>query len=116
MGINGGEIVKKHLFLKAFGILKIHRLNLKQGEVFLAFLGRANLAAYRVAGAHIKLANLRGRNIDIVGTRQIIIIWRTQKTKTLGENLQNPLPEHQPVFFRLGLEDLKNKVLLSYAA
>ena len=41
-----------------FSTLVVDRFDPEKGEVFFAFLGRANLADQRVAGPQVELANL----------------------------------------------------------
>src|SRR6185503_675806 len=60
----------------------IRRLEFDQREVALAFFRRTNLSAYRVAGAQVKLSNLRRGDINVVRTRQIVVLRRPEEAET----------------------------------
>src|SRR5436190_4717218 len=64
------QIVEMHLVLAGFGVLEIDRRDLQQGEVALPVFRAADWPLDRVAGAQAKAADLRGGNVDIVGTGQ----------------------------------------------
>ena len=68
------EIVKENLVARFLRRLEVHRLDLYQGKIFLAFVRRANLAAHRVARLQVKLTDLRGRNVDIVRAGEVVVV------------------------------------------
>jgi len=65
--IQGRQVVEENLVARFLRRLKIDGVDFDQGKVPLAFLGRADLAADGVAGPQVETADLRGRNVDIVG-------------------------------------------------
>src|SRR5438067_7979849 len=81
------QVVKEYFFARLLGRFKIDRLDFDQREITLAFLWRANLSANRVAGAQVELANLRGRNVNVVRARQIVVFRSAQKSETVGQRL-----------------------------
>jgi hypothetical protein len=76
-------------------------------------MGRTNIAADRVACLEVELTNLRGRDIDVVGARQIVVVGRAQEPIAVGQNLKDALGKNMAFLFALGLKNLKDQVLLA---
>ena len=110
------QIVEEDLVARDFGVFEIDGLDFDQREVALAVLGRAHLAGDGVAGAQIELANLRGRDVDIVRARQIVVLGRAQEAEAVRQAFQHAFAEDQPVLFGLRAQDLENQFLLAHAA
>src|SRR5262245_22760647 len=53
------EIVEENFLARLIGRFKVNGFNLDQSKISFTFFGRANLPAHGVAGAQVKLANLR---------------------------------------------------------
>jgi hypothetical protein len=86
VGIERREVVEEDLALaRAFGLLEVDRLDLEQREVALAVLGRADLPGDGVAGAQVEAADLRGRDVDVVGPGQIVVVGRAQEAEAVGQ-------------------------------
>ena len=113
LGVEWGQIVEQRHLLADVGVLVIDRLDLQQGEVALAVLGRAHLAADRVAGAQIELLDLARRQVDVVGTGQVVVVGAAEESVALGQHLQDALGEDQPVALGLGLEQTEDQLLLA---
>src|SRR6185436_18996063 len=79
--IQRSKIVEEDLLAGLIGRLEIDRLNLDQGEIALAFFRRTNLSADRIAGAQIKFPYLRGRHINVVRARKIVVFGCAQETE-----------------------------------
>src|ERR1041385_4968854 len=77
---------------------------------------RPYLPADRVASLQVKLANLRGRNVNVVGSWQIVVIRRTQETITVRKNFQHTFSKDVAFLFTLRLQNLENEVLLAHPA
>ena len=115
-GIEGREIVEEDLVACFFGGLEVDGFDLDQREVFLALVRGADVAADRVAGFEIELADLGRRDINVVGAGQVVVIGRAQEAVTVGEDLEDALSEDVSFFFALRLEDLEDEVLFAEAA
>ena len=115
VGIERRQIVEENLFARLFGRLKVDGFDFDQREVTLALFRRTNLAADRVAGAQIELANLRWRDIDVVRAGQIVVLGRAQKTKTIRQGLQHTLGKDEPALFGLRGQNLENQFLLAHS-
>src|SRR5271167_3270138 len=74
---------------------------------------RTDLAADGVAGLEIELANLRGRNVDVVGAGQIVVVGGAQKAVAVGQDFEHAFGKDVAFFFALGLKDFENQVLLA---
>ena len=77
---------------------------------------RPHVAADRVAGLQVELANLRRRNINVVRAGQIVVVGRAQKAVAVGQNFQHAFGEDVAFFFALCLQDLEDQILLAKAA
>src|SRR5262249_30451744 len=99
-----------------FRILKIDRFNFDECKVAFAIFRRTHLSGDRVTGAQIELANLRRRDIDVVGAWQIVVFRSAQEAEAVGETLQYSFRKDEAAFFRLGAQDLEDQLLLAHAA
>ena len=110
--VERGQVVEEDLLLRAVGRLEVDRVDLDEGEVALVFLGRADLAADRVPGAQVELADLGGRDVDVVGTGQVAVLGGAQEAEAVGQDLEHALGEDEPFLLRLGAQDLEDQLLL----
>ena len=69
--VKRGEVLKQNLVLGGFRRFQIDLVHLYQREVALAILGGANFALDGVAGVKVETPDLTGRDIDVVGARQV---------------------------------------------
>ena len=116
LGIERGQVVEENLVARLLGRLEVDGLDLDQGEVLFALVGRTHVAADGVAGLEVEFANLRGGDVDVVGAGQIVVIRRAQEAVAVGQNLQHALGKDVAFLFALRLEDLEDQVLLAKAA
>ena len=110
------EVVEEDLVAGLFGRLEVDGLDLDQGEVLFAFVRRADVAGDGVAGLEVELADLRGRDVDVVGAGEVVVVGRAEEAVAVGEDFEDALGEDVALFFALGLEDLEDEVLLAEAA
>src|SRR5579862_9659994 len=66
--IERGQVVEEDFVAGDLGIFKVDGFDFDESEVALAVLGGTHLAGDGVAGAQVELADLRGRDVDVVGT------------------------------------------------
>src|SRR5262249_23144192 len=93
--------------------LKVDCLDLDKSEITLAFFRWANLPRNRVAGPKVELAYLRGTDVNVVRSRQIVVFRRPQKAEAVGKRFEHTLGKDQAAFFGLGGENFKDQFLLS---
>src|SRR5579864_1135834 len=110
------QVVEEDLVAGFVRRLKVDRFDLNQRKVLLAFMRRPYLAADGIAGFQVKFADLRRRNINVVGSGEVVVIGRTQKTITVRKDFEDTFGEDVALFLALRLEDLENQVLLAHAA
>ncbi len=115
LGIEGRQVVEEDLLAGDVRMLEVDRLDLDEGEVALPFLGRPDLAGDRVAGAEVELADLRGRHVDVVRSRKVVVLGGAQESEPVGQALQHALGEDQPLLLGLRLQDLEDQVLLAHS-
>ena len=68
------QVVEQDLVAGFIGRLEVDGFDLDQREILFALMRRAYLAADGVAGLEVKFADLRGRHVDVVGARQVVVI------------------------------------------
>ena len=101
-GIERRQVVEQDLVPRRLGRLEVDRLDPQQREVALALLGRPDLAADRVAGAQVEAPDLRRRDVDVVGARQVVLVRRAQEAVAVGQDLEHALGEDLAVASRSG--------------
>jgi hypothetical protein len=77
--------------------------------------GDSNLAQHRIARSQVEAADLRGRHVDVVRARQIVLVGRTQEAEAVGQRLEHALGVDAPPLRGLRLEDAEQQVLLAHA-
>src|SRR3546814_10825226 len=85
--------------------------DLGQREIALAVLGPADLAFDGVAGTHAEFTNLIGRDVDVVGTSEIVRLGAAQETETVGQHLDRAEPHDLITEIGLLLEDAEQQIL-----
>ena len=99
---------------RLFRIFEIERIDLEQREVALAFLRAADVAVDGIAGAQAEAADLRGRDVDVVRTRQIIRFRRSQKAEAVRQHLDDAFADDVGFARRELLEDAEHQLLLAH--
>ena len=107
------QVVEEDLVARFLGRLEVDGVDFDQREVALAFLGRPDLAGDGVAGAQIETADLRGRDVDVVGAGQIVVLGRAQEAEAVGQAFEHAFGEDQSALFGLRLQDLEDQLLLA---
>ena len=113
VGIERRQVVEEDLVAGFLGRLEVDGVDLDEREVALAFLGRADLAGDGVAGAQIEAADLRGRDIHVVGAGQVVVLGRAQEAEAVGQAFEHAFGEDQAALLGLGLQDLEDQLLLA---
>ena len=113
IGIERRQIVEIDAVADHLGIVEIDRCELGQREIALAVLGTAHFALNRVASAQAELADLIGRDIDVVGTGEIIGFRRTQETEAVGQHFDGAQTHDLLAIFSLSLQYGEHQVLLA---
>ena len=109
------QVLEEDLVARLLGRLEVDRLDLDEREVALAVLRRPDDAGHRVAGVQIELADLRRRDVDVVGAGQVVVVGRTQEPEAVGQRLEHALREDQPALLGPRPQDLEDQLLLAHA-
>ena len=112
--IKGSQIVKMNFMPDFFRILEIDRIDLKQREIALPFLGTANQPFHRIAGAQAEPADLRRRNINVVGTGQIIRIGRAKEAEAILQDFDDAFANDFDVAARQLFQNREHQLLLAH--
>ena len=74
------------------------------------------MSGNNVPFAQGKFAYLRGRNIDVIRSRQIGAEGRAEETKAVRKDFQHAVPVDSPILGRAGLQYSKAEFLLTERA
>ena len=96
----GRQVFEQQLVLLVVRLAEVDLVDLQHGEIALAVLGRADLAGQAVAGSQVEAADLAGRDVDVVGARQVGTVGGTEEAEPVLQDLQGALAKD--VFPRLG--------------
>src|SRR5262245_32742834 len=91
------QIVERHDVGGLVGFLEIDRLDAKQREVTLGFLGRTNLTGNRNARLETESANLAGTDVDVVRARQVVVIRTAEEAEPVGKDFKRSFAVHQTI-------------------
>ena len=99
-----------------FRVVEIDRVDLEQREIALAFLRAADRSLDRIAGLQRKAPDLRGRDVDVVRTRQIIGVGRAEEAETVLQHFDDAVADDLDVLAGQLLEDREHQFLLAHDA
>ncbi len=110
------QVVEIDLVLGFFRVFEIERVDLQQREIAFAFFRAADVAFDGVAGAQAEAADLRRRDVDVVGAGQVVRVGRAQKAEAVGENLDDAFTDNVGFLDRELLENGEHQLLLAHGA
>ena len=105
-----------NLVADLLGILEIDRVDLEQREIALALLRAADRAVDGVAGAQAESPDLRGRDVDVVRTGQVVRIGRAQEAEAVLQHLDDAGADDLDLARGQLLEDREHQLLLAHGA
>ncbi len=110
------QIIEENLLTRFFRWFEADCVDTNQSEIILTVFRRAHLAGDRIPRAQIEPADLRRRDIDVIRSRQVVVVGRPEEAETLGQGLENTLCEDQSFLLGLCLKNRKDQLLLAQAA
>src|SRR3546814_4521576 len=113
LGIKRRQVVEIDAVADDIGIVEIDGGELGQREIALAVLGPADLAFDGVAGTQAEFTNLIGRDVDVVGTSEIVRLGAAQETETVGQHLDRAEPHDLITEIGLFLEEDRKSTRLN---
>ena len=105
------QVVERDALGQRVRILAVDGLDPQEREVALVFFRRTNLTGHRRPCPQAKPADLAGADVNVVRTRQIVIVGAAEEPEAVRQDLEGPLAEHQAVHLRPFFEDLEDEVL-----
>src|SRR5438876_5904260 len=114
VGVERRQVVEEDLVARLLRLVEGDGLDLEQREVALAFLGGADLSGDHVAGAQVEAADLARRDVDVVGTGEVVVVGRAQEAEAVGQDLEHALAADEAVLLGLRLQDGEDELLLAH--
>ncbi len=114
VGIERSEVVEIGPVADRVRIVVIDLEQLGQRKITLAILGRANFAFDRIAGPQAPLADLIGRDVDVVRSGKVVCLRRTQEAETILQHLDRADTEDLLAIFRNLFQDREHQVLTTH--
>ena len=100
--------------LRLLGIFVIDALDFQQGEKAFLFFRRPNLARDDVAGLQIEAANLRRRDINVLGAGEVVEALRAQEAESFREDFEHAFGEEDAAAFGVLLQDVEDHLVLAH--
>ena len=113
--IERGQVIEENLVARFLRRFKVDGVDFNQRKVALAFFRRPNLARDSISRPQIEAADLRRRDIHVVGARQVVVFRGTQETESIGQAFEDALRKDQAAFLRLRLQNFENELLFPQA-
>ena len=114
VGIERGQVVEVDLVAGLLGLFEIDRVDLEKGEIALAVFRGADVAVDGVAGAQAEAADLRGRDVDVVGAGQVVRFRRAQEAEAVGEHFDHAFADDVDFLRGELLQDREHQLLLAH--
>ena len=114
VGIERRQIVEVDLVARLLGVFEVQRIDLEQRKIPLALLWAADVAVDRVAGAKSEPPDLRGRNVDVVRTGQVVRFRRAQKAEAVRQHLHHALTDNIGLAGGELLQDAEHQLLFAH--
>jgi hypothetical protein len=108
------QVVEVDLVLDLFRVLKVDGVHFEKGEIPLAVLGTADRALDRVAGAQAEAADLGRRDVDVVGTRQVVRVGGAQEAEAVLQDLDGARADDLHLLGSELLQDGEHQFLLAH--
>ena len=89
VGEEGGHALEGDAVAYLVGGKAVDFENLDHGEELVAFAWRTHAATDGVAGFETVLAYLLGRDVDIVGRREVVVVARTEESVAVWHHLEH---------------------------
>ena len=113
VGIERRQVVEVDLVARLVRVLEIDGVDLEEREVALAVLRAADLALDGVAGPEREAADLRGRDVDVVGAGEIVGVGRAEEAEAVLEDLDDAFADDVGLPRGELLQDREHQLLLA---
>ena len=114
IGIERRQVVEVDLMPGLFGVLEVDPVAFKQREIPLPFLGASDDAFDRIASSEPQPPDLRRGHVDVVWTRKIIGVSRSQEGKSVLQDFDHAFADNLHVDAGKLLQDCEHQLLLAH--
>ena len=114
IGVQRRQVVEGDLMAGLLRRLKVDLADIGQRKVTLILARGLHHAVHRIPGAQGMLADHVRRHVDVIRTRQIVRLRRTQESKTVLHHLQHPITRDLPAILCAFPEDLEHHLALAH--
>ncbi len=111
VGVERGEVVEENFVAGDFWRLEVDVFNFEHGEVAFALFWGANLAGDGVSGAEVEASDLRGRDVDVVGSGEVVVVGRAEESEAVREDFEDAFAVDNALIFGLFLQDREDHFL-----
>ena len=63
----------------------------------------------------VELADLAGRDVDVVGPGQVVVVGRAEEPESVGQHFEHALGEDEAALLGARTQDLEDELLLAHA-
>ncbi len=113
--VQRGQVLEQDAVLRGFRRFAIDLVDLDQREVALAVLRGTHFPFDRITRMQVEAADLRRRDVDVVGRCHVARVRRAQETETVRQHLERAVAEDLFACFRALLQDREHQFLLAQA-
>jgi hypothetical protein len=107
------QVLKQDAVLRGFRRFAVDLVDLDQREVALAVFRGAHFALDRIAGVQVEAADLRRRDVDIVGGRHVAGVWRAQEAEAVRQHFEGAVAKDLFTGFRALFQDREHQFLFA---
>ncbi|CFO67099.1 Uncharacterised protein [Bordetella pertussis] len=115
VGVQRRQVLEHDAMLDRFRGRAVDLVHLDQREIALAILRGAYFALDGVAGVQVEAADLRRRDVDVVGAGQVRGVRRAQESEAVGQDFQHAVAEDLFALLGAPLHDGEHQLLLAQA-
>ena len=109
------EVLEHDPVLDRLGQIAVDLVDLDQGKIALAILGRTHFAFDRIAGVQVEAPDLRWRDVDVVGAGKVAGFRRSQEAEAVREDFEHAVAENLFALLGAALHDREHELLLAQA-
>ena len=102
------QVFKGDLVARFFRLFKVDLGDICQREIPLRIIWRFDQTFDCVSGAQRVLTDHLGRDVNVIGARQIVRFGRPQEAKPVLQNFQHTIARDFPAFIRTFAQDLEH--------
>ncbi len=115
VGVQRREVLEQDLVLAVFRRLTVDLVELDHCEIALAIFRRADFTFNGVTCVQVETADLRRRNVDVVGACKVGNVGRAQETEAVRQNFERAITIDRLALLRAVFQQRKDEFLFFQA-